>query len=407
MADEFAVGTKETIDNAELIITDEPWDPSQLPPRPWLAAPYLMRGEITLPHGPGGGGKSQLAIGWAISLALCRPFGRLEPKQRFRVVLTNFEDTADEQMRRISAALQWFGASPKDLKGWLYRVSMGPKSNDATMFKVDERGTVVATDFFNQLEEACEIIKPDAVFLDPLVAINAVSENDNQLMRRVMVLMRARIAQHFSSAVIAMHHDNKSNDESESADQSNVRGGTDIVNAVRFELAVKKMTLAQADDMGIHKERRGFYFRLGSAASKLNYSAPEEAEWFQRHAVLIGEEEVVRCEPWQPPSARLSPEAEDAIVAAIERGTAAGPYSPQLGNTDRSLGPVMAAAGIGTPAAQRSALRRLLQAGTILKRKWRRTGHRVSGTNFLAGLQSKSGLPYNYEWQEESAQDAV
>jgi hypothetical protein len=34
-----------------LTITDAPWDPDTLPPRPWLALPYLMRGEIALLHG--------------------------------------------------------------------------------------------------------------------------------------------------------------------------------------------------------------------------------------------------------------------------------------------------------------------------------------------------------------------
>jgi hypothetical protein len=74
-----------------LTITDEAWDENALPPRPWIAPPYLMRRQIALLHGPGGGGKSQLLIAWAIALALGVAFGRLKPKQRCRVLLTNFE----------------------------------------------------------------------------------------------------------------------------------------------------------------------------------------------------------------------------------------------------------------------------------------------------------------------------
>jgi hypothetical protein len=383
-----------------LIITDEAWDPATIPPRPWLAPPYLMRGELTLPHGPGGGGKSQLAIAWAVALALGRPFGRLEPLGRSRVILTNFEDNAEEQKRRITAALQFFNASPKDLQGWLYRVCVGP-AGDATMFDVDDKGAARITECGLALEQACEEIKPDAVFLDPLVAINAVPENDPQLMRRVMVLLRMRIAQHFNCAVMPLHHDNKSGDDSEAADQNNVRGTGDIVNAVRFELAVKKMSVAQAEQMGVQSDRRGFYFRLGSASSKLNYSAPEDSEWFERFAVIINGEEVVRCIPWEPPTSKLSQEVSDAVVSAVEKASPAGPYSPQLGNTDRSLGPILEAVGIVTPMAQRRILRELMRLGRILKGEWRVN----SGARFRAGLRSPAGLPYNYEWQDLASQD--
>ena len=383
-----------------LVITDEPWEPDMIGPRPWLAKPYLMRGEITLLHGPGGGGKSQLAIHWAVALALGRTFGRLDPVAKSRVLLTNFEDNSQEQMRRISAALQFFDATPADLKGCLYRVCVGP-NGDATMFDLDETGSVHATECFDALLYACEQIKPDAVVLDPLVAINAVTENSNQLMRRVMVMMRASIAQHFDCSLSVLHHDNKSGNDHEDADQTNVRGGGDIVNAVRFELAVKKLSSEQANEMGVKADRRGYYFRLGSAASKLNYAAPEESEWFERLAVDINGEEVVRCLPWQPPTGKIATNVADAVVAAVEKGTSSGPYSPQLGNTDRSIGIALHGLGIATSLAQRRVLQELLRLGRIVKAKWKVNG----GDRFRSGLRSAGGLPYNYEWQDSGEEE--
>jgi hypothetical protein len=383
-----------------LIITDEPWNPDMIGPRPWLAKPYLMRGEITLLHGPGGGGKSQLAIHWAVAKALGRTFGRLEPVAKSRVLLTNFEDNSKEQQRRITAALRYFDATPADLKGWLYRVTVGP-NGDATMFDLDETGSVHTTECWAALEYACEQIKPDCVVLDPLVAVNAVTENDNQLMRRVMVLIRASLAQRFDAALIVLHHDNKSGNDSEDADQNNVRGGGDIVNAVRFELAVKKMSKTQAAEMGVQDERRGYYFRLGSVASKLNYSAPEDSEWFERLATLINDEEVVRCFPWQPPTSKLAPDLVDKLVDAIGKGSPVGPYSPQLGNTDRSVGPLLQTNGIVTPVAQRRVVWELLRLGRIVKAQWKVN----TGTRFRAGLRTAEGLPYNYEWQDGDGQD--
>jgi len=89
-------------------VTDEPWDPHALPPRPWLAPPYFMRGEVVLLHGPGGAGKSQLTICWAVAMALGQPFGRLQSRQRCRVLLAGFEESprAVEPAVRRAAVLQ-------------------------------------------------------------------------------------------------------------------------------------------------------------------------------------------------------------------------------------------------------------------------------------------------------------
>jgi hypothetical protein len=198
-----------------------------------------------------------------------------------------------------------------------------------------------------------------------------------------------------------LHHDNKSGGDDEESDQTNARGGGDIVNGVRFELAVKKMTVAQAEKFAIDADRRGYYFRLGSPSSKLNYSAPEESEWFERITYEINGEEVVRCIPWQVPSSKLSPDLTAAVVAAVERGSPSGPYSPQIGNTDRSLGPLLTSLGIATPSAQAKILRELLRAGCIVKGKWQVN----AGARFRSGLKSPAGLPYNYEWQDGDCQD--
>ena len=192
------------------------------------------------------------------------------------------------------------------------------------MFQLDEFGQVAPTTGWQALKLACNRIQPDVVFVDPMVAINAVPENNNQLMRRVMTVMRAEIAQKFKAAFCLAHHDNKAGGDDEDSDQSNARGGGDIVNAVRFEAQIKKMTLAQAEGWGIDPARRGFYFRAGSAASKRNYTAPEEAEWLERLQAVIGSEAVVFCVQWEPPSNQLSKDHTAALVEAVEKGTPDG-----------------------------------------------------------------------------------
>jgi hypothetical protein len=351
---------------------------------------------LTVPHGPGGAGKSQWAASCAVALALGKPYGRLRPRGRSRVLLPNFEDDKEEQERRIAAALRYFDATTKDLEGWLFRVTLGP-NGDPTMFKLDENGQVCVTECWEALQLVCEDIQPDAIFPDPLVAINGVPENNNTLVRRVMVLLRG-MAKRFNCAVVPIHHDNKAGGDDDSTDQTNARGGGDIVNAVRFELAIKTMSVGLAQSWGIDLARRGFYFRVGSVSSKRNYTAPEESEWFERLPVVIAGEDVVRCIPWEPPSARLDEDQTRKVVEAVENGTKGRPYSPQLTNTDRSLAPVLEAMGITVLATQKRIAADLVKAGKVTKAKWHPSGFKSKD---LTGLRAASGLPYAVDWAEE------
>ena len=101
---------------------------------------------------------------------------------------------------------------------------------------------------------ACLIYRPDVVMVDPLVAINAVPRtNYNQLIRRVMTVLKIGLTQRFNCALVIAHHDLKAGGSNEDSDQTNARGAGDIVNAVRFEFAVKKMSVQQAGAMNVQE----------------------------------------------------------------------------------------------------------------------------------------------------------
>jgi hypothetical protein len=362
-----------------------------------------MRRQITIVHGPGGASKSLIIAHWAIALALGRGFGRMKPSGPLRTLLTNFEDGKDEQERRLSAALDYFTAAPADLAGKLRRVSLGNLS-DATMFCSNATGLLETTTAFEALVWHCETFRPDVVALDPLIAINAAPESDNSIMRRVMTILRTQIAHRFDCAVLLAHHDAKGGGDDTMNDQANARGAGDIINAARFELAVKTMTITQAKSFGIEDSQRKYYFRVGSEDSKRNYAAPEAAEWFERSAALINTESVVRCHPWAPPDGRLTAEQASALVAAIGKGTSAGPYSPQLGKSDRSLSSLLEAVGIAGDRLQRSALRDLKERHGVQSAGFKRPGH---GAHERRGLRTAAGLPCNYEWCEGDDAEAA
>jgi hypothetical protein len=304
------------------IATTESWSLADLRPRAWVAPPYLMKGEINLVHGLGGAGKSQVVISWCVALALGRQYGRLKPTRRHRVLLFGLEQSRDEQEKRLSAALIYFEASERDLENFLFRVYQVPErteldkagnpvivTNTETMFELNEWGSVDTTVTWEAFQGAVAYYQPDIVVVDPFVAINAVPENLAHLMRRVFTLFKLHARRElYAYCLILVHHDTKGGDNSDDGDALRVRGSTDIVNSVTMEEAVRTLDKIQAQKWEIPEDRRGWYFRLGSVASKRNLTAPEEGEWFERisEKLEIGRksvvEEVVRCIPWTPPN---------------------------------------------------------------------------------------------------------
>ncbi len=373
-----------------LIVTRHVREAHEIPRRPWLGQPYLMRRQITMLHGPGGSGKSQLAIAWSVAAILHRTFGRFAPEAPCRVLMGNFEDDIDEQDRRINATLEWFGARPSDLSGRLARVTT---DDDATMFALDDNGQVTATEVWQDFVKICENERPDLVCLDPLVALNAAPEDISTHARRVVVYLQ-NLAKRLNFALLLAHHDRKG--AIGENDQDAARGSGDWAAAVRFEKAVRMMTLEQASGWDIEADRRGFYFRVGSESSKVNYAAPEAAEWFQRHAVPINGEQVVRCEPWQPPVGKLSPEQVDQLVELIGHGSRFGPFSPQISRqSNRSIGPEMERLGVVGPRAQGRAIKRLADDGRIERRKF------WDGHKWAVGLRTEAGEPADAKWKED------
>lgn len=273
------------------------------------------------------------------------------------------------------------------------------------MFEVGEKeGVILPTSCWEALENACLMHRPDVVMVDPLVAINAVPENDNQLIRRVMTVLKIGLTQRFNCALVIAHHDLKAGGSNEDFDQTNARGAGDIVNAVRFEFAVKKMSVQQAGAMNVQEDRRGFYFRLGSPGSKVNYDEPLGSAWFERKAVPIAGESTVYCVPWEPPVGTLDEAQTAELIEAIGKGSSYGPYSPQLGKGDRSLSPVLKRLDIHSRTAQRRVLLGLRDSGAVEVVAFKRGGH---GSEIRKGLRTPDGEPHNYEWQDEAEDDLL
>lgn len=339
------------------------WDEAAIPARPWIARGYLLRGSVTVAAGMGSAGKSSLMVGWAVAAALGAELGRFAPEQPCRVLTYNVEDDDDEQRRRFSAALRGFGRLPRDLRGRVHRC--GPRDVGTLIERDPQTGKTSLTEAWVELEKLAAQVKPDVVMLDPLVELHTAEENDNTALRQVIALLRAFAVRH-GCAVVLIHHTRKG---AAAGDMDAIRGAGSIVGAARVALTVSPMTEDEAAQLNVAPDLRRSFFRLDSAKS--NYAPAGEAAWHElvEHELDNGDL-VAAAVPWAPRHGQerrregAAPEAMALVLAAAERGTAQGPYSPRLSPSQpRSIAALMIRHGIKRPVDQKAALQSMLSQG--------------------------------------------
>src|SRR5271166_63154 len=361
-------------------------------PRDWIAKPFLLRGNVTSLFGHTSLGKSTLALAWGILLALPPtklPHGGwggfVSPGSR-RVLVYGLEEDRAEQRRRIKAILRQFGASIEDLGG---RLRVVGASGVGTLLELDRDGGLVETACMEELRGQVAAFCPDVLMADPMAELHSVEENSNSLQRLVVSTIRA-MARDAEMAVLLVAHSPKGPVEPGSI--ASLRGAGAIGAAIRIGYTVCAMCTEDAQNFGVTFEQANWFFRLDKA--KGNYSAPaRNAQWFQRETIIVGTEDVGSCRPWEPP-VDLTP--SDEVLSDLLERVAAGdngvPWTPTIGQYQRSISKAMEAAGISSRKGQELALQALLTAGCAecrFKRQNRAWG---------IGLRTPSGKP-EAQWE--------
>jgi hypothetical protein len=242
-----------------------------------------------------------------------------------------------------------------------------------------------------RIEELIAEHKPDLVVFDPLVELHDSEENDNGALRAVMARFRAIAKQH-NTAIVIVHHVKKGL-SSIAGDADATRGASSIVGAARIVITLAGMSKEEAQGFGFSSSQAKGYFRLDGA--KANYSALTDTEWFERHPYLLANgETVIAPVPWTPPTAAATDDVIAEILTGIAAGSAAGPWSPQLGSGLRSVRQLFRQHGITSKEAE----------GRILTELTNRHGVTV-GTFIGAdrkpanGMRTGEGLP-SAKWIE-------
>jgi len=244
---------------------EEPIEPSQghvprplhaYEPRRWLLGNILIRQYVTVLAGSGGGGKTSLAIGWALSLASGKPvMGERVGKPR-RVLIWS-EDPPEELAKRVDAAMQVHGLTRADIEDRLIVVSIDELRITIARFSQELR-EVIEVDV-GVLKQIITANMLDVVILDPIAELHELEENDNVQMSKLMGMVRS-VARETKAAILLLHHASKASvDAGKKSAATATRGAGAIVNSARVSMVLNEMTAKDAEDFGIPEDERPLY----------------------------------------------------------------------------------------------------------------------------------------------------
>lgn len=344
---------------------------SGIPHRRWLYGFDLVRGELTVIASPGGVGKSSLAIGMATSIATGRELlGEKIRGNDLNVLLINAEDSSTEIRRRVWALSLAYNIAEQNLRRLSVAGADDPKVQRLSFLKTNEKNSSVLDHIgFDVLESAFQQLRPDVVILDPLVALCAGGNmNDNAAMSLVMRQLK-RLAAQYNCAVLIVHHTRKGGDVGSA---ESISGASATVNLARHAIMPVPMTVDEATKFGVLPSERFRYFKLVDAKSNL---APRSADspWYQLCSVELpnpeppiyplgdGIQVVVRAN-LSPSSGAPNADVQKihrTILDLVERGKMIDgqpyPYSPSAAGADNEralLDDAMSAARSATAPRQ-------------------------------------------------------
>ena len=318
---------------------------ANLPHRQFLYGIDASRGEITVLAAPGGIGKTSLAVGIGVNVAVGKDF--LQEKiwgNELTTLYINGEDSGLEMSRRVWSYCLRQHIPEAEIKRFRLLGADDWRTQKISLLRTEKGNSVLDQDGLQFLELLLQEIRPDLLVLDPLVSFcGGGNVNDNAVMALVMRALK-RLATKFNCAILVVHHTRKGADLG-SAEA--ISGASSIVNLARRAIMVVPMTKEEASLFGIPPSGYRAYFKVVSAKSNL---APpsDNCPWYKLESVTLPNPEpptypkgdnvqtVVRV---QLSSLKKLGDPDDqkikkAILDVVDQGKSVGaqrvPYSPNL-----------------------------------------------------------------------------
>jgi RecA-family ATPase len=338
---------------------------ADLPTRDWMLSDcydngICERGQLSVFGGNGGGGKSVTSLGMAIALASGKQFGPWIPKRAYRVMMLNAEDTADDQRRRVYAALHSkdaYGIMQADIEDRL-TILVSPNMN--LIAKNEKKKTIDPEPLLDWLNEEIHKREFDFLFLDPLVELSVgCNENDNSEMHRVVAILR-QLARARKVHAMVVHHFRKG---AGAADSGKVRGAGAITALGRFNINIERLEEKDAGKLDLGGRDPDSVYKL--TVAKNNHGPTGSTHYLcATEQEIANGETVVAMEHFKVKSTTvdITTELIERFLMALEKGPSRG--TKYNANTS---GPGMAATLLTEEAfgLERGAAKKLIEKLTL------------------------------------------
>jgi KaiC/GvpD/RAD55 family RecA-like ATPase len=301
-----------------------PIDGTKLPRRPWLVPGLLLRRQVTLMVAPPGSGKSLLTLQLAmLCVSGMTSWAGWRPRGRYRVLIINVEEDAEEMSRRLCAAAEVMGLDQVDLQG---RVVLAKAASIVVATADSRTKTVTATPMLEQVVRALMTLQIDIVVVDPFAETFAGDENSNSELKWAAVLWR-EVARRTNAAVMLVHH-TKKYAQNMAGDPDASRGGGSLAGVARIVATLFPMTREEATAFEIDPDTHNHYLRFDDAKANLSLMSAA-ARWFQKQSRTLnnagdGEpaDEVGVLVPFLPPNIfdAMTTDVAKAILDELEAG---------------------------------------------------------------------------------------
>jgi KaiC/GvpD/RAD55 family RecA-like ATPase len=371
-------------------------DETAIPPRRWIGGHgALPRGKLGMLCGPPGVSKTTLAMHVSIALAAGIPWGGIvAPDAPHRVVICAIEDDVEELQRRAHAAIPMIADHPIDRRRVAENLRIIDLSDYVPLIEVTRDGIGTETPGMADLRATLEALKPDVIWLDPLVEIHTGEESAASAMRPVMRALRT-IAAHLDAHVSLLHHETKSG---EGTALQRARGSGAIGGAIRLLWSLRPMSAEEAQEYQVADDTRDLYLRLETGKSQYARRAPNR--WLVTEEVELANGDMThRLVPWLPPSTTLTPEILNAAIACFRHGRGGEPLN-DCNKSEASYRRAFADARIPS-SLHTKCLRELIAAGTVMLKPWRDPADRKVRKRFWTRKNTLSG------WVEEDNNNAT
>lgn len=201
----------------------------------------LFYADVALLIAPGGIGKTTLKLFEAIHIVLGRSLYGLRVFKHGAVLIITAEDSREMLVARLRCIAQDLQLTSDEIQIVMQKIRIADVSGNG--FKITEvRGDVVRpAESIDRIIEACQIIKPVLIVIDPAISFGVGESRVNDAEQGLIEAAR-RLRKALNCCVQYIHHSGKQNARDKAVDQYAGRGGSAFADGARMVHVLQSLT---------------------------------------------------------------------------------------------------------------------------------------------------------------------